>query len=167
LGFWLFPLKEIIATEALWFQLAGAALLLFEANAETAGKGIGDVITEFRKHPRPPSTVAAKIVLWIVVLYTWLPLALGYLMVTVAILVKQNSLMHEVEWIISYIILLFVIWAIGRYFEKMQVNLRKRLLDKAADEEEEIFVRRGLRTAGFVLIAIATVFQLYPTLASG
>jgi hypothetical protein len=67
----------------------------------------------------------------------------------------------EAEWAIVFIILTVCIWLGGRYMNRRQVALRRKIMSSPATDEE-ILIRRYLRTIGFALLFISTLLQLYP-----
>ncbi len=152
--------------EALWFQLVGAGLLWWEANATP--QSIRAVISEARRAPPKPSTFPEKMVWFLssgVALLFWV---LAYVLVAGALLAKGDSrrvLISETEWTIVFIIASICIWGGGRYLETRQASLRKRIM-LAAPAEEETLIRRALRTIGFALLFISTLIQLYPALTN-
>ena len=149
--------KKAVAVEALWFQLGGAGLLWWEANATP--QRISLVIREVRRAPKP-NTVATTIV-------SWIPMAMFYLSIATIILSKgfsRNTWFTEVEWLIIFTIFAICIWQLSIYSVNRMAILRKNIL--AAPADEELLVRRWLRTIGFAILLISTVIQLYPALAS-
>jgi hypothetical protein len=80
------PFKKIIAVEAVWFQLGGAGVLWWEANATL--QRLGTVIFEARRAPPHPTTLAEKIVWLLVRSINFLVCATAYLLVAAGLLGK-------------------------------------------------------------------------------
>jgi hypothetical protein len=158
------PQRHIAALEGLWFQLGAAALLWYEANARPAT--IALVIAELRQAPFRPTTFADKVMGWVLRGISWLLWLLAYAVGTLTIVIKakpERLMYDELKWAGLLLVLMAIVSLFGRLLDRSVANLRTRMIDPLAKAEEEILVRRYLRTVAFGLLIAGTVCQMIET----
>jgi hypothetical protein len=163
------PIKRTLALEALWFQFIGAALLWWESNANEAK--IGLAVQELRKPTKlnRPRTSGEKI-LYIIALAprVVLAIALVALFVTALAALAISGRRYDLLIItLSMLSLVGAAYGIYRFSDWYFSRVAQAIADAdagGAPKGAEQITRRALRTIGFSLIAIATLFQVYPAL---
>ena len=153
------PFKKILALEALWFQLSSAALLWWESNAPT--QALDAVVLELRRAP----ITELKVLDRLAICFSVLLLIMVYFAGAITLLATHRVLIAEVGWATTLSLLSFCIWGLGRCIDRQLINIRQAILFSKCGEDE-ILVRRKLRTSGFSFLLISTILQLYPTFVS-
>jgi hypothetical protein len=157
-----------LSLEGLWFQLGAAALLWFESNADSAK--ISLIVRELRRAPLSPKTFAEKAMGWFDrVLDLVIKLLFGLFAVTFALVLttKFSSWQlakAELLWVGSIVSGLAGASILGRCIYRYETNLRKLLRQPRRSDtpetDDEMTVRRSLRSIAFVLFFVSTVSQL-------
>ena len=148
-----------LSIDGLWFQLAAAGLLWFESNASSDRVSL--IVQELRQARFIPQTLAEKAFDWFGLALGWLILLMAWILVAAALWLSLSGprlAAGEIAWTAIWIMLAGGVYLIGRFLDRSIARLRKSLIN-GKPAEEEIKVRRFLRTIAAVLFFLGTLGQ--------
>ena len=149
-----------------------SSIVVRVSNADSAK--ISLIVRDLRLAPFSPKTFAEKIG-WIVPRFILLVLVLVALLIVLAVALVLTTRFSswqlaraELLWVGFSVLAMAVLWILGRYVERYETNLRKLLRQPGrSDTDDEMTVRRTLRTIAFVLFFVSTACQLVAVALTG